>query len=446
MMGKVIIIMLLVPLGIYLLSACHDKENEEQKTTQKSDETGPVLYQVPKSVEFNLGDNIDIEQWVKKTQITAEDDTDGEVKINIEDDDLKIDSPGSYVLKLSAQDSAGNITTQTVNVIIKENPVYMAYRTAVDMTIDQLDKQGNGYTFKGIPIPKDESDHIEDGTIYRAIALQLEYFYDNESTYDTWGEDLLSLIFAEGKDSNYESMENKVMRVGTFLNAEGERKPFGELFNRFSKMDCVEGKFDFKKAEVDFKINDLSKTASNLGITEEMLGYILAAINEWSPDASFNGNTYSCKLKYIGERGVTKKDRIFYFKHRNDVDVTNNMEEGDSYYFWRLKSELAEKSDDQKDMDDSSVDCCTTYKGISMLSSKNSVRFIYGLGIEGEIDEDDVTQTYKEDSKEMDAVAFHSVKSYIAYTIKETNDQLVFYFDGDGDLVVMGLIYKDTYY
>ena len=42
-------------------------------------------------------------------------------------------------------------------------------------------KQGYGYVFKGIPIPKDESDHIEDGTIYRAIALQLEYFYDRNN-------------------------------------------------------------------------------------------------------------------------------------------------------------------------------------------------------------------------------------------------------------------------
>lgn len=41
----------------------------------------------------------------------------------------------------------------------------------------------------------------------------------------------------------------------------------------------------------------MTATAKEMHITEKMLGYVLAVIDEYGPEENFKGNSYSCKLQ-----------------------------------------------------------------------------------------------------------------------------------------------------
>ena len=62
----------------------------------------------------------------------------------------------------------------------------------------------------------------------------------------------------------------------------------------FQSLDCVVGNFDYANKIFDFEISDLKKASSDLGISEKMLGYTLAMLDEYAPTVEFGDNNYKC--------------------------------------------------------------------------------------------------------------------------------------------------------
>lgn len=99
-------------------------------------------------------------------------------------------------------------------------------------------------------------------------------------------------------------MKPYVDKATKFINCESNA--IGEILRQFSKLNCLKGKFDFKKGNFNFTITNLTKAAHQLGITEEMLGYVLALIDEYSDGASFSGNSYKLDMRFYGDKKYLK--------------------------------------------------------------------------------------------------------------------------------------------
>lgn len=289
------------------------------KIEESKDKTAPVIENLPDDIELYVGEGIDYKKWIKENNIKAIDDVDGEVDIIVDDTGIDYDTVSDYdvmddydTITVSATDKAGNIVTQTVDVFIGYYPTYDAYLTATNILFDDLRKDSIGsYSYMGITIPEKEianwignkRDKLEHGAMYRSLAMKLEGFYllGNEF-YPNWDKDsMVSLtIWGFDKKKSWERMKPFVNKASKIINSDSHT--IGEILRQFSKLNCVKGKFDFKNGNFKFTIKNLTKAAHKLGITEEMLGYILALIDEYSDGASFSGNSYKLDMRFYGDK------------------------------------------------------------------------------------------------------------------------------------------------
>lgn len=71
---------------------------------------------------------------------------------------------------------------------------------------------------------------------------------------------------------------------------------FKPMMDRLSKLESFEGTVDTINGIYDFKINNVEEAASEIGITQKMFGYMLAALDEYASNVSFEGNGYQFLL------------------------------------------------------------------------------------------------------------------------------------------------------
>lgn len=290
------------------------------KIEESKDKTAPVIENLPDDIEIYVGEGIDYKKWIKENNIKAIDNVDGEVDIIVDDTGIDYDTVSDYdvmddydTITVSATDKAGNIVTQTVDVFIGYYPTYDAYLTATNILFDDLRKDSDGsYSYMGINILKEETVSIlfggkkyklDHGAMYRSLAMQLKGFYVARRTfYSAWDIDSMTSLTILGfeKKNSWEEMKPYVDKASKIITSND--RPINKVLRRLSKLNCVKGKFDFTNGKFKFTIKNLTKAAHKLGITEEMLGYVLALIDEYSDGASFSGNSYKLDMHFYGDK------------------------------------------------------------------------------------------------------------------------------------------------
>lgn len=175
-----------------------------------------------------------------------------------------------------------------------------SYSNAVNLTTLDLEREiyfyGRFYSYRGLDLLAEDCEWIDEpyntegianqGAIYRKLAMCLEGF-DMGNNYDNY----IGFIVENAPSSS--EFKSSVEELKSFITIKDSKT---SVLKKFSTLNSVDGEFDFNNNSFDFKINDLTKCADELKISEEMLGYILAMLEEYSPNTSFNGNTYSFKL------------------------------------------------------------------------------------------------------------------------------------------------------
>lgn len=289
----------------------------KMKIEESKDKTAPVIENLPDDIELYVGEGIDYKKWIKENHIKAIDDVDGEVDIIVDDTGIDYDTVSDYdEITVSATDKAGNTATKNVEISIYNYPTYDAYLTAIDIGVDNLKQDSIGsYSYMGIIIPEKETinwmggkkDKLEHGAMYRSLAMKLEGFYLlGKKFYPNWDRDSIVswTIFGFDKKKSWQRMKPYVDKASKIINSDSHT--IGEILRQFSKLNCVKGKFDFKNGSFKFTIKNLTKAAHQLGITEEMLGYILAFIDEYSDGASFSENSYKLNMHFHGDKKYLK--------------------------------------------------------------------------------------------------------------------------------------------
>lgn len=178
-----------------------------------------------------------------------------------------------------------------VNTVVQD-----AYEDMISAT-DHLSITNDGYEFKGYPISKDSVSKIggklvvNQGAMYEEIAGGLALYCDFGLS-QSLDEAFFQILIGSGNEpENWNELANDLY---SFILLDGTEK---EIISKLETLDCVNGTFDYGVRSYSFEISDLEMAASDLHISQEMLGYVLAKLNEYTDDIVFDGNSITCSLE-----------------------------------------------------------------------------------------------------------------------------------------------------
>lgn len=195
----------------------------------------------------------------------------------------------------SILETANNIETSSQMVSSQDTSsmVYNSYLEAKEIDESNIEKSEYKTTYHGISINQDELEWLEDGAVYRSLAKKLEGFYMefSKSTYNPNGENTIELICGVEAQPTWEEMKPYVDKASLVVTNDNT---LDSVMTAIQALSCVEGNFDFENKIFDFQITDLEMASNELGISQQMLGYTLAMLDEYGPNIEFGDNNYKC--------------------------------------------------------------------------------------------------------------------------------------------------------
>lgn len=421
------------------------KDSEEwlEKTNhmiQVSNDTLPPEIKVTTdSLSFYVGSSFDFDEWAQAGNLVVTDDVSASIAYEAEGTDINMDAEGSYTIVVSATDEAGNTAQKEIAVIVEVKPskVYEAYADAKEVKIADLKKDAVGsYQYGDISLSSEETEwlntpwgqnakYLNQGALYRTYAKKLEGFYVlGKEFYGTWKGNVASIFNFEALDT-WEEMEPYVDDAILFIS----RKPaLGEIMSRFQKVEGVTGEFDYVNGRFDIFISDLSKVAQELKINETMLGYLIASLEEYSPEINFKGNTCSIRLSLTHKNSTGMDDFIVYEKFDEKINVMkdlNDMGKGMFYGVWELDDSGASEEDEL-------IYGFYTNKGVGAGSSMSAVILAHGGGeIQKYVKEEDIGYQGAMNAGKNNLIqSLEKCNKYIIYNVNDEG-QIYYYFDKD---------------
>ena len=174
--------------------------------------------------------------------------------------------------------------------------VEQAYNDMINPS-EYLSITNDGYKFKDYPISSDSVSEIggelvvNQGAMYEEIgaALSLYCEYGLSQVLD---EDFFRIL--TGSSNEPENWDKLSQELYAFILPDGTEK---DIISELETLDCVVGTFDYDTRSYEFEITDLSKAVDTLEISEEMFGYMLAKLNEYTDQIVFDGNSVTCTLR-----------------------------------------------------------------------------------------------------------------------------------------------------
>ena len=196
-------------------------------------------------------------------------------------------------------------TTEPVFV----SKVESSYRDACSLTESKLTKKYNSFTektsyfYNGLIIQSEDVEWLKSsldtgkvlnqGSLYRSVAKYLDGFAMGLND----GSDYALLLCGQPwKDKA--SFEPYVKNAAAFI-VTAPQEQMKAIMKKFQTLSSATGEYDFNAGglgEYTVFIPDLTVCAEEMQISEEMLGYIIALLDEYAPEISFENN--SCWIAY----------------------------------------------------------------------------------------------------------------------------------------------------
>lgn len=351
-----------------------------------NDKDIPEIVLSENELNFYTGDSFDFDEWAESNVLVTDNVTE-KIDYSVSGDTIDMEKSGKYVVEISATDEAGNTATEEVTVNVSEKPskVYEAYVDAKNVRVDSLKKNSSTgrYSYNGIGIIASETDwldtawgknaeYLDSAALFRSLAKKVEGFYAlGKSMYGNWKGNVPT-IFNIDAPGSWDEMKPYVDKIFPYMISKNYLKP---MVYSFSKLSSFEGKIDFENGVYDFKINDVEKAATELGVNDEMFGYMLAALEDYAPEVSFEGKQYQFSLKSNIQAGkVTYDDYNAYNSDGEHIEKftynylkdTYGEDGGYQYFFF------------DEDIDPTEEGVITTARGIQIGSGKELVTAMYG--------------------------------------------------------------------
>ncbi|MBR2100938.1 MAG: hypothetical protein IJ927_06475 [Eubacterium sp.] len=196
-------------------------------------------------------------------------------------------------------------TNNSETTIEKKSTVETTYYDAINATKADLTGSAGNWKYKGIPLLSEDCEWIDDslnkkgtvnqGAVYRKFAKVLSGSNFEEKRflykYSDFAPFILGFI---PKDVDEWVVYGK--NASKFIVTKDQLKA---IMKEFQSLETAKGDFDFnykKLGKYSVEIEDLTACAEEMKISEEMLGYIFAMLDEYAVKITFNGN--SCHIDY----------------------------------------------------------------------------------------------------------------------------------------------------
>lgn len=170
--------------------------------------------------------------------------------------------------------------------------VYEAFIKATTLQEKDLKTDVAGaYCYKGIRLSEKDVEEIlgdysiSQSAIYNGVARKMEQICANDGfLFNSSDNEFYQILLGENKPQTYEEFKALVRTLGNYIVYGPTER---EIFKAFESLDCVVGEIDTTNRKYSFTINDLTKAAASLHVSEEMLGYMIAftAIYPASPES-----------------------------------------------------------------------------------------------------------------------------------------------------------------
>lgn len=254
------------------------------------DTTMPVIDGVPEEgITVNKGDtSFDIDEWIDNNLKISDDITPmDDIQMAIDDNSFDVNIAGKYNIIYTATDEADNSTEISFDVFVREPSIVKeAYEEAKAIDHTNVEKSKYSVTYHGIQIISEEEKWLGDGAIYRSLAKKIEGFYIGANNKKP-----IVLICGIDEQMSIDEMKPYVDKASLVVTGENTLE---SVMTALQNLDCVVGNFDFANRIFDFEISDLKLASEQLGISEKMLGYTLAMLDEYAPTVEFGENSYKC--------------------------------------------------------------------------------------------------------------------------------------------------------
>lgn len=193
-------------------------------------------------------------------------------------------------------------TSQKEEVTI--SAVEEAYNTAINLTKSDLSIEYaigdfNTWMYRGISLTYEDCEFINDA------RLNPKGLVNQDALYCSLAETIADLIKWDAKNKNIsykddakilfgevpESQEEFIKRAKQVSSFITSNDSMTSILEALENCEGVNGTFDYANNKFDFIITDVSECAANLGVSEDVLGYMLAFFNMYPADITFENNS-----------------------------------------------------------------------------------------------------------------------------------------------------------
>lgn len=349
---------------------------------------------------------------------------------------------GQYIIINNAHLTLDGAETEE-SVFTTETPaisaVESAYLDACSLTEEKLESRYSSFLDKtsfyydGLIIQPEDVEWLQtswntekslnQGALYRSMAMYLEGFSMKVNNGSDYSELLCGQPWVDR-----ESFAPYVENASTFIITDPENQ-LKAIMKKFQSLSSVTGDYDFNYGafgEYSLDIPNLTICAKEMQVSEKMLGYIFAFLQEYAPIITFDGNT--CHLEYISlameaPEPIAESDFIAELPSEGTTEdmlgLLKRYGNGRFQFFYFDAT-----------YDESKESVIKTDRGIIIGQSKDEVIEAYGEGEEAEFNTDD-NQVYAGllmTNPQHAAVMRTQCSTYITYTYDDIAD-IEFYFD-----------------
>lgn len=183
-----------------------------------------------------------------------------------------------------------------------------AYNKAINLTKADLTKgyaigDFSTWEYKGVSLTYEDCEFINadynsqgkvnQGAVYRALADSLQDLIklDAQNKSVKYKDDAAIILGAVPETQ--EDFITIAGKVSVFITADDS---LINIMKAFESIESIDGTFDYNGNKYEFVISDVITCADELGVSDEMLGYMLALFNEYPADIAFENSTCSFSL------------------------------------------------------------------------------------------------------------------------------------------------------
>lgn len=172
------------------------------------------------------------------------------------------------------------------------------FEIATNLTSDKVTYKNKSYYYGVYRIPNEYNNNLKDygkfesNVLYYSMANYLNGYSINLNSGSAYSMQMVGV-----KTNTREEFQSYYDNLSQFILTKNmDQDALIVLMNKFQSNSYITGEFDYDSRIFSFAINDCTACASEMGVSEETLGFILAFLTAYGSEITFSKN--QCNFQY----------------------------------------------------------------------------------------------------------------------------------------------------